>query len=80
METTQKRAILRASELKGGPEALATYLNQPLIRVGYWMEGTLPIPEKVFLRIVDIIFYDANGGEPPQPDSPRIDSAVKAGS
>jgi hypothetical protein len=63
----QKRAILRASELKGGPEGLATYLNQPLIRIGYWMDGTLPIPEKIFLQLVDIIFHDPDGSEPPQP-------------
>jgi len=48
-------AMHRAVELLGGPDALAALLEVSPRVVNRWMNGTLDIPQRVFLRVVDIV-------------------------
>lgn len=49
------RALQRAAEIAGGPEALAAYLGVSGDRVSIWIKGGSRIPDDVFLKIVDLL-------------------------
>jgi hypothetical protein len=49
------RSLKRATELLGGAEALATYLNRSPTLVCRWLDGSLPVPDSVFLKVVDLL-------------------------
>jgi len=55
MPTVQARALRRAAELLGGPDALAHHLRVPRERLNYWSSGVVPTPPDVFLTIVDML-------------------------
>jgi hypothetical protein len=48
-------ALHRAAELLGGQQALAAVLEVNPHVVARWIDGTLRIPQRVFLRVVDIL-------------------------
>jgi len=60
-DVVYSRALQRASEIKGGTEALAAHLGVPGERLRLWQKGLAPIPTDVFLRIVDILVEDSVG-------------------
>ncbi len=49
------RALLRATELCGGPEQLANYLGITAPKLHYMLTGLAVVPEDVFLLIVDLL-------------------------
>ena len=56
------RAMLRAAELSGGMDELAARLNVTPALLSGMMKRHLPVPEKVFLRVVDIFFNGNTAG------------------
>jgi DNA-binding transcriptional regulator YdaS (Cro superfamily) len=65
-------ALHRAAELLGGPDALAAVLDVNPHVVTRWIDGTLRIPQRVFLKVVDIVLdqeIKALHAEPAAPDS-----------
>lgn len=71
-------AVQRAAELLGGPDALAASLEVSPRIVKRWMNGTLHIPQRVFLSIVDIVLEEKISAlkreSGARPDSERPDS------
>lgn len=58
MSSTQPlrlRTLARAAELLGGEKPLAIYLELPPVAVEFMIAGKTPIPERVFLQVVDLI-------------------------
>ncbi len=49
------RALSRGAEILGGRSRLRAYLNVSAVLLGFWMNGTLPPPPDVFLKVVDLI-------------------------
>jgi hypothetical protein len=47
--------LLRASEILGGPDALAEYLDEPPQVIEAWLAGRHSPPPDVFLLAVDLI-------------------------
>ncbi len=62
-----KRALQRAIEQAGGVEALARDLQVPVSAVRFWMSASSPLPDDVFLKLVDLLL--ARDGERDAPDS-----------
>ena len=57
------RAMLRAAELSGGVDQLAARLGvTPAFLTGI-VKRHLPVPEKIFLRVVDV-FFNAESTKP----------------
>lgn len=54
-ESLHRRAMHRAAELLGGEEALAAVLEVNAHAVTRWIDGSLRISERVFLKVVDIV-------------------------
>lgn len=54
-ESLHRRAMHRAAELLGGAEALAGVLEVNPHAVTRWIDGSLRISERVFLKVVDIV-------------------------
>lgn len=54
-ESLHRRAMHRAAELLGGTEALAAVLEVNPHAVTRWIDGSLRISERVFLKVVDIV-------------------------
>jgi len=59
--------VQRAAALAGGYAALGARLGVPPRAVERWACGREAVPERVFLRLVDILLE--NGG-PPKPPAP----------
>jgi hypothetical protein len=57
--TVQSRAVARAAEILGGVEELAPTLGLATGTVRMMIAGKLPVPQQVFLQVVDIISGDA---------------------
>ena len=58
MSTSQQlrlRALVRAIELCGGPGPLAHYLRISAAKLTYLIDGAAPVPEELFVRIVDLL-------------------------
>lgn len=62
-----KRALQRAIEQAGGVEPLARDLQVPVSAVRFWMSSSSPLPDDVFLKLVDLLL--ARDGERDAPDS-----------
>jgi hypothetical protein len=62
-----KRALQRAIEQAGGVEPLARDLQVPVSAVRFWMSASSPLPDDVFLKLVDLLL--ARDGERDAPDS-----------
>jgi hypothetical protein len=46
-----KRALRRAIDLTGSPEALAAQLKVPPTAVRFWLGASSPLPDDVFLKV-----------------------------
>jgi hypothetical protein len=55
MPTVHVSTVRRAAEIVGGVEGLAVQLEVRHEFIKKWMEGQLPVPQKIFLRCVDIV-------------------------
>ena len=62
-----KRALQRAIEQARGVEPLARDLQVPVSAVRFWMSSSSPLPDDVFLKLVDLLL--ARDGERDAPDS-----------
>jgi hypothetical protein len=56
--TLQSRAVARAAEILGGVEELASSIGLATGTVRMMIAGKLPVPQQVFLQVVDIISAD----------------------
>jgi len=63
-----RRALANAVQAAGGEEALREYLNVNDVTLRTWLTGLKPIPENVFLRLIDLLL-----------DPPRNTSALPQG-
>ena len=50
-----KRALRRAIEVAGGTGPLATYLKVSPAAVKFWLNASSPLPDDMFLKIVDLL-------------------------
>jgi hypothetical protein len=50
-----KRALKRAIDLAGGLEPLARHLKLPPTAVKFWLNASSPLPDDVFLKLVDLL-------------------------
>jgi hypothetical protein len=55
MPTIHARTVQRAAEILGGIEVLAAQLDVRDENLKKWLEGTLAVPQEIFLRCVDIV-------------------------
>ncbi len=53
--TTQARALIRACRLVGGMQPLADRLGIPRLYLRAFIDGLLPIPERIFFTAVEIL-------------------------
>jgi hypothetical protein len=56
--------VQRAAALAGGPGALGARLGVPAPLVERWASGRSPVPQHVFLRVVDILLESGVPGPP----------------
>lgn len=54
-QAVQIRTLERAVELFNGEQPLAEYLKVPTERLRWWLHGSVPIPNDVFLALVDVL-------------------------
>jgi hypothetical protein len=54
-DTVRSRAVEKAVQILGGEEKLADLLGLTPSTVRLLMDGKLPVPQHVFLKVVDII-------------------------
>ena len=60
MQSTLHVLVLRrATEMLGGVEGLALYLKEPTAQVDDWTKGLAPIPDGIFLKVVDLLSIDS---------------------
>ena len=50
-----KRALQRAIDLAGGVEPLARHLKVPPTTLKFWLNVSSPLPDDMFLKIVDLL-------------------------
>lgn len=50
-----KRALQRAIDLAGGMEPLARRLKVPPATLKFWLNVASPLPDDMFLKIVDLL-------------------------
>jgi hypothetical protein len=55
MPTVYARAMRRAAQILGGPEALSAHLGAAADDLACWLNGSKRVPDDVFLRVVDIV-------------------------
>ncbi|HEX2197183.1 MAG TPA: hypothetical protein VHG88_00980 [Burkholderiales bacterium] len=60
-----KRALQRAIEQAGGVEPLARELEVPVSAVRFWMSASSPLPDDVFLKLVDLLLARDGGRDAP---------------
>jgi hypothetical protein len=73
-----KRALQRAVELAGGVEPLSIHLHVPATAIRFWLNASSPLPDDIFLKIVDLLL-DRSLSElyppsPARPSQPKTDS------
>ena len=56
------RVLQRAAEVKGGPEALASYLGVADTTVRFWLQGKATLPAHVFETLLDFLLADDVAG------------------
>jgi hypothetical protein len=50
-----RRALANAVHVAGGEEAVREYLDVPQATLQTWLLGAKPIPEAVFLKVIDLL-------------------------
>ena len=58
-----KRALHRAVDMAGGADALARQLHVPPSAVRFWLNGSSPLPDDIFLKLVDLLLARNGGGK-----------------
>ena len=53
--------MIRAAETLGGVPAVASYLRVSPASVEDWLAGHMPIPDMVFLKLVDLLLFELTG-------------------
>lgn len=53
-ERVPKRALQRAIEVFG-EQALSEQIRVPVERMRWWLNGSVPMPQDVFLQLVDLL-------------------------
>ena len=53
--------MIRAAERLGGVPAVASYLRVSTGSVEDWLAGKMPIPDMVFLKVVDLLLFELTG-------------------
>jgi hypothetical protein len=66
-DTLRSRAVAKAALVLGGEEALAARLGLTPGTIRLLVAGRLPVPQQVFLKVVDII----SGDDPPSTGQPK---------
>lgn len=69
------RTLAKAAELLGSERALARYLGVPMPELFVWMRGATPLPDPLFLRVVDLVLDDLDLAEQARAQALRIASA-----
>ena len=64
-----QRALANAVRAAGGEDALREYLDVPHTTLHTWLSGLKPIPESVFLKVIDLLL------DPPPPPPARAENA-----
>jgi hypothetical protein len=74
MPTVHARTVQRAAQIVGGIALLAGQLDVRDENLKKWLEGSLPVPEEIFLRCVDIVsareLHEISGTHPSVPPGP----------
>jgi len=60
----QQRALRKAARILGGEERLRQLLDAPPGAFSRWMQGAEPVPQPVFLMIVDFLADMESGVQP----------------
>ena len=68
-----RRALANAVHAAGGEEPLREYLNVNDVTFRTWLTGLKPIPENVFLRLIDLLLDPPN-----KPSAPRQGGDIPA--
>jgi len=58
-EALRLRALARAIEVSGGLRELAAHLGMRPSQLSFMLHGITPVPEHVFLRLVDLLISRA---------------------
>lgn len=73
----QARTLRKAEELLGGRRNLAAHLGVKAEEIEQWMTSNRPIPRALFLRVVEVLLDEAEGGSSADfPDPPPERSAA----
>ena len=62
--------LQRASEILGGTEKLESFLNVSETRLRIWERGIAPLPDDVFLKLVDVVLTGSSARAGPKRLSP----------
>jgi hypothetical protein len=49
--------------MTGGADALARQLQVPPSAVRFWLNGSSPLPDDIFLKLVDLLLARNGGGK-----------------
>ena len=74
MPTVYLRTLKRAAEIAGGVEQLGAELGVRSDDLAYWLQGTKPVPQEIFLRAVDmVVAHDVTqiSGKHPSVEAPN---------
>jgi hypothetical protein len=66
-----QRALSNAVRAAGGEDALREYLDVPHTTLHTWLTGLKPIPESVFLKVIDLLLDPQH---PPLPASAHAEN------
>ncbi len=64
MANFQLRALRKAARILGGEERLRAVLDAPPGAFSRWMQAAEPVPQDVFLMIVDFLADMESGAQP----------------
>jgi hypothetical protein len=62
-----RRTLRRALEIVGSQVALQQRIHVPEKRLAAWLQGVQPVPDAVFLQLVDIVVNTAEASPPAPP-------------
>ena len=75
--TLYTRALVRAAEIQGSTQALATLLRVPENTLLRWMAGRAQMPLAAFLRVIEIVSEDERKTAPERLATPLADAKLR---
>jgi len=73
-DTLYTRALVRAAEIQGSTQSLASLLRVPETTLLRWMAGRAQMPLQAFLKTIELISADERKQAPaPRPDGPSAE-------